>query len=231
MSWEDVVEAARQGRGVLRYARPARRAMREVRMPVVRPLIGTVYTVRQLCGLVWHFTANLLYREPVFRYRCHRVGRRVVLEGTPPLIIGNGRIEIGDDVHIGSPSTWDVAPDAELVIGNRVSINYRSVISVRHSVRIDDDTLIAGEVAIFDNTNHPVSPTERLARRPPSAAEIAPVVIGRNVWIGLRCTIMRGVTIGDNSVVAAGSVVTKSVPPNTVAAGNPAVVIKSLSDE
>jgi acetyltransferase-like isoleucine patch superfamily enzyme len=190
-----------------------------------------VYAVTQVWAILWHFVATVLYREPVFRYRCLRVGRRLTLEGAPPLIIGNGRIELGDDVHVGSPCTWDVAQDAELIIGNRVSLNYRGVISVRDSVRIGDDTLIAGEVAIFDNTNHPVSPARRLAREAPSTAEMGPVVIGRNVWIGLRCTIMRGVAIGDNSVVAAGAVVTKSVPPNTVVAGNPAVVIKCLTDD
>jgi carbonic anhydrase/acetyltransferase-like protein (isoleucine patch superfamily) len=226
-----MVEAARQGRGVLRYARPARRALRGVRLPVVRPLVGALYALVQLCSIAWHFSAKLLYREPMFRYRCRRVGRRLMLEGAPPLIIGKGPIEVGDDVHIGSPCTWDVGPDAELIIGDRVSLNYRGVISVTRSVRIGDDTLIAGEVAIFDNTNHPVSPAQRLAKGGLSAAEIGPVVIGRNVWIGLRCTIMRGVTIGDNSVVAAGAVVTKSVPPNTIVAGNPAVVIRSLAGE
>jgi len=226
-----MVEAARQGRGVLRYARPARRALREVRLPMVRPLIGAVYAVTQVWAILWHFAVTVFYREPVFRYLCRRVGRRLNLEGAPPLIIGNGRIELGDDVHVGSPCTWDVGPDAELIIGNRVSLNYRGVISVRDSVRIGDDTLVAGEVAIFDNTNHPVSPARRLAREAPSAAEVDPVVIGRNVWIGLRCTIMRGVTVGDNSVVAAGSVVTKSVPPDTLVAGNPARVIKSLTDD
>lgn len=226
-----MVEAARQGRGVLRYARPARRALQGVRLPVVRPVVGALYGLVQMFSIVWRFLAKLFYREPIFRYRCRHVGRRLNLEGAPPLIIGNGCIEVGDDVHIGSPCTWDVGPNAELVIGNRVSLNYRGVISVTRSVRIGDDTLIAGEVAIFDNTNHPVSPSRRLANGPLAAGEISPVVIGRNVWIGLRCTIMRGVTIGDNSVVAAGAVVTKSVPPNAVVAGNPAAVVRTLGDE
>jgi acetyltransferase-like isoleucine patch superfamily enzyme len=230
MSWEDVVEAARQGRGVLKYARPARRALRGVRIPVIRPVYGTVYALTQLYGISWHFVANLLYREPMFRYRCARVGRRVHLEGAPPLIVGNGRIELGDDCTIGSPCTWDVSANAEFIVGDRVSLNYRNIVSAIQSVRIGDDTLIAGDVAIFDNTNHPVSPSRRLAGAGVSPSEVAPVVIGRNVWIGIGCIVMRGVTIGDNSVVAAGSVVTKSVPANTLVAGNPAVPIRQLSD-
>jgi len=229
VSWEAVVEAARQGRGVLRYVRPARRALRCIRLPVIRPVIGSFYALTQVCKITWHFVANLLYREPLFRYRCARVGRRLNLEGASPLIIGNGRIEVGDDVHIGCPCTWDIGPNAELIIGDRVTLNYRGILSVAKAVRIGDDTLIAGDVAIFDNTNHPLSPARRLARAPVTPAEVAPVVIGRNVWIGIHCIIMRGVTIGDNSVVAAGSIVTKSVPPNTLVAGNPAAQIRQLT--
>jgi acetyltransferase-like isoleucine patch superfamily enzyme len=230
VSWEDMVEAARQGRGMLRYARPARRALREIRLPVIRPVFGGLYAVIQIYRIVWHFIATFLYREPLLRYRCARVGRRLHLEGAPPLVIGNGRIEIGDDVVIGSPCTWDVGNNAQLIIGNRVSLNYRGIISVAERVRIGDDTLIAGDVAIFDNTNHPVAPERRLAAKGVTSAEVAPVEIGRNVWIGIHCIIMRGVMIGDNSVVAAGSIVTKSVPPNTLVAGNPATPIRQLID-
>lgn len=230
VNWEDIVEAARQGRGILRFARPVRRALREIRLPVIRPLMAVIHGLGQSVRIVTHFLANLFCREPMFRYRCARVGRRLHLEGHPPQIIGNGRIEIGDDVLIGSPCTWDIGPRALLIIGNRVGLNYRGVISVKASVHIGDDTLIAGDVSIFDNINHPVSPKARLAKEPVPPTGIAPVVIGRNVWIGIHCIIMRGVTIGDNSVVAAGSVVTKSVPANTLVAGNPAAVIRNLAD-
>jgi acetyltransferase-like isoleucine patch superfamily enzyme len=232
--WEEIVAAAREGRGMLRYARPARRALRGVRLPVFRPLIGAVYVATQLTLIIWRFAAKLLYREPLFRYRCAKVGRRLNLEGAVPLIFGTGRIEVGDDVTIGAPCTWDlgfsVVPKAELIIGNRVSINYRNIISAAKSVRVGDDTLIAGDVAIFDNISHPVSPAKRLARSPITSSDAAPVVIGRNVWIGIGSIIMRGVTIGDNAIVAAGSVVTRSVPPNTLVAGNPAVTIRDIGD-
>jgi len=226
-----MIEAARQGRGMLRYARPARRALQGIRLPVVRPVVGGLYALTQTCRIAWYFAARLFYHEPLFRYRCVRVGQRLNLEGAAPLIVGTGRIVVGDDVHIGSPCTWDVGPEAELIIGDRVSLNYRGVIGAAKSVRIGDDTMIAGDVTIFDNTNHPVSPARRLTRAAITAAEVSPVLIGRNVWIGIHCIIMRGVTIGDNSIVAAGSVLTKSVPANTLVAGNPAVAIRRLPDD
>jgi acetyltransferase-like isoleucine patch superfamily enzyme len=65
-------------------------------------------------------------------------------------------------------------------------------------------------------------------RPPRPKLHTAPVIIADNAWIGMNATILKGVTIGENSVVAAGSVVTKSVPPNTVVAGNPAVPVKTF---
>ncbi len=65
-------------------------------------------------------------------------------------------------------------------------------------------------------------------RPPRPKLTTAPVIIADNVWIGMNATILKGVTIGENSVVAAGSVVTKSVAANTVVAGNPAIVVKTF---
>lgn len=234
MSWNALVDAAREGRGVLRFVRPARRALRDFRLPVVRPVIGAMYAVVEATRLFWGFVAKLFYREPLLRYQCAHVGRRLSLEGPIPEIFGSGRIVIGDDVTIGSPGTWDLAFDLgvtpEIIIGNRVTVNYRTFISAARSVQIGDDTMIAGEVLIFDNISHPVSPARRLAHDTLRPDEAAPVVIGRNVWIGVGATILRGVTIGDNSIVAAKAVVTKSVPPNTLVAGNPAIRIKDIAD-
>jgi maltose O-acetyltransferase len=98
-------------------------------------------------------------------------------------------------------------------------------------VRIGDDTLIAGNVQIYDNISHPLSPERRLRHDPFTLEESSPVVIGKNCWIGNQAIIMRGVTIGDNSIVAAGAIVTKSVPSNVLVAGNPARIIKSIEDE
>ena len=232
--WDGMVAAARDGRGVMKYARPARRAIRGVRLPVVRPVIGALYGATEAVRLSANFAAKVLYREPFFRYRCTAVGERLALEGPIPEIHGEGRIVVGDDVTVGSPCTWDLnftlVPEPELVIGDRVSINYRNLICAAVSVRIGDDTMIAGNVSIFDNLSHPTSPARRLAKDRLRRDEASPVSIGRNVWIGMNSLIMRGVTIGDHAIVAAGSVVTKSVPPATLVAGNPARVIREIGD-
>lgn len=233
MSLESLIEAARQGRGPLKHARTIRRFFRELRLPVVRPAIGALAIAAMSARRTWRFTTKFFVREPYFRYRCEAVGRRLNLEGAVPQILGNGRIHIGDDVTIGSSCTWDLAYSMgqrpELTIGNRVSLNYGNIISVASSVRIGDDTLIAGRVTIFDNTSHPTSPAKRLMKVRIDQADTAPVVIGANVWIGIGAIILRGVEIGDNSIVAAGAVVTRSVPPNVIVAGNPARVVRELT--
>jgi acetyltransferase-like isoleucine patch superfamily enzyme len=84
--------------------------------------------------------------------------------------------------------------------------------------------MIGPNVSII-GTRHPVEPSRR------RASTIAkPIVIERNVWIAAGATIIGGVTVGENSVVAAGSVVTRNVPPNTLVGGSPAMVIRSIAD-
>jgi acetyltransferase-like isoleucine patch superfamily enzyme len=75
------------------------------------------------------------------------------------------------------------------------------------------------------SAGHPVAPSQRRA-----SLIGKPIVIGRNVWIAAGATIIGGVTVGDDSVVAAGSVVTRDVPPDTLVGGNPARVIRSIAD-
>ncbi len=219
----------------MRFARPVWRKLLRVRIPVVRPLYGSIWALRPIVRRLWGLALKILYREPMLRYRCDAVGLGLALEGPIPLIIGDGRISLGEGVRIGARNTWvvgfKVSEGAELVIGDRVSVNYQTTISVAKSVRIGDDTMIAGNVQIYDNVSHPLSPARRLRHDSFTLDEAAPVVIGRNCWIGNQAIIMRGVTIGDNSVVAASSVVTKSVPPNTLVGGNPARVIKSIADD
>ena len=107
-------------------------------------------------------------------------------------------------------------------------------------VEIGAYTAIAERTVISDNNNHPVSPSYRKKmRQTPAGHQMrtwkysanAPIIIGENCWIGSNVRICKGVTIGDNSIVAACSVVTKDVPANCIVAGNPAKVVKTDIDK
>jgi maltose O-acetyltransferase len=80
----------------------------------------------------------------------------------------------------------------------------------------------------MDTDFHPLSPVNRISAKAEDAS-CAPVFIGRNVFVGANSLILKGVTIGDNSVIGAGSVVTSSIPENVIAAGNPCRVIRALN--
>jgi len=216
----------------MRYAKPAWRWANQVRLPVFRPVFGALYAERQLRAMWWPLLAKFFYREPLLRYRCESVGRRLQLEGVIPEIGGDGRIVIGNNVRIGPLCSWDighkVSTGAELIIGDDVSVNYQNIMSVVTSVHIGARTMLAGGVSIYDNPSHPMSPRRRFFHEPFELDECAPVVIGRNCWIGSKAFVLKGVTIGDNSIVAAGSVVTKSVPANVLVGGVPAKVLRDL---
>ncbi len=233
---DDLVMAAKRGdRGPLRHARRMWRALHGFRLPVIRPLVAPMYAAWSLWQTLGPLVMKILFREPLLRYRCASVGRRLLLGGPLPLIIGNGRIVLGDDVSVDTRNTWivgfKVSTDPELVIGHRVFVGYQTVLSVARRIRIGDDTMIAGNVQIFDNISHPLSPARRLRGESFSLEESEPVDIGTNVWIGNGALILRGAHIGDHSVVAAGSVVTRPVPPYTLVAGNPARVIREIRDD
>ena len=111
-----------------------------------------------------------------------------------------------------------------LKIGKYVFINSGCRFQDQGGITIGDGTLI-GHNVVMATINHGLAPESRGDNIP------APIVLGRNVWVGANATILPGVTIGDNAVIAAGSVVTKDVPANVVVAGVPARIMKSVADE
>jgi hypothetical protein len=119
-----------------------------------------------------------------------------------------------------------LAVNAEIDIAGDVGLS-GAVICAACSVSIGQGTLLGADVMIFDTDFHPVDHAARRYAPMPSETS-APILIGRNVFIGTRSTICKGVTIGDNSVIGAGSVVSSDVPPNTIYAGVPARFIRAL---
>jgi acetyltransferase-like isoleucine patch superfamily enzyme len=107
-------------------------------------------------------------------------------------------------------------------LGKRIFINSGCKFQDQGGVSIGDDCLI-GHNTVLATLNHDLDPSRRADMHP------AAITIGRNVWIGSNATVLPGVTIGDNAVVAAASVVTRDVPENAVVVGSPARVVRSLS--
>lgn len=104
-------------------------------------------------------------------------------------------------------------------LGKNVFINHACSFLDIGGITIEDDVMIGPRVNITSE-NHPLDPTDRKALIP------RPVLIKQNAWIGAGATILPGVTIGENAIVAAGAVVNRDVPPNTVVAGLPAKVVR-----
>lgn len=169
--------------------------------------------------------AAAVLRARYYLRSAETLGPRVRLWGTPA-ISNRGRLLIGDRVRLASIiATLELAvgPGATLQIGDRVLINHGGSIGATRLVRIGDRCNIGAHVILIDNAFHELDPDRRDEQPEP-----APVVLEENVWLAARVIVLPGVTIGANSVIGAGSVVTRDIPPNVLAAGIPAKIIRPL---
>lgn len=126
----------------------------------------------------------------------------------------------------------------EITIGEYCYLGDNTVLSAHERIEIGAYTLLAHDVQIFDNDSHPINAHQReiqfrrmlgdKSRIAPLEIGSAPVRIGRRCWVGMGSLIMKGITLGDETIVAAGSVVTSSFPDGVLVGGNPARIIRQL---
>lgn len=133
--------------------------------------------------------------------------------------------EIGGECYIESPfhANWG---GRHVHFGNRVYANFNLTLVDDTHIFVGDCTMFGPNVTVA-TAGHPIIPCLRKY----GTQYNAPVHIGKNCWIGADALIMPGITIGDNSVIGAGSVVTKDIPANVVAVGNPCRVLREISEE
>lgn len=127
-----------------------------------------------------------------------------------------------DSLHVNLPFYSDFG--RHIRIGKNVFINSGAMFTDLGGITLEDNVLIAPRVNIL-TVNHPENPAQR------RGLVLKPVVIKTNAWIGAGATILPGVTVGENAIVAAGAVVSKDVPPDTVVGGIPARVLKKIATE
>ena len=138
------------------------------------------------------------------------------LRGLMSELIGK---DVPDDFCLFPPIYADFGKN--LTIGRGVFINSGCCFQDQGGISIGDGCFIGHQV-VFATIDHGLEPEHRHDNY------VSPIKLGKNVWVGSHATILRGVTVGDNAVIAAGAVVTKDVPANTVVGGVPAKVIKQI---
>jgi len=207
--------------------------LRAIHIPVIPGVHHLLYEERRLRHSLWHTFLRTLYCEPMFKTRCEQVGRDLRVIGGLPLLMGNPiRLVVGNDVTISGVTTIIGSKPIDnpiLEIGSDSYIGYQVTIVTGRGVHIGQHVLIANRVYIGGDDSHPLDFSARLRNEPPLLEDVKSVWIEDGAWIGDNATILKGVRVGRGAVVAAHAVVTKDVPPHTVAAGNPARVVKELN--
>lgn len=182
------------------------------------------------------FTRVLFYLNNV------RYGAGLKTYGVPVVDINNGSMmTVGKSFHVNSggnynrigrqqPCFFIADLGGRIQIGDRVGMSCTALVC-HNAITICDDVTIGGNTVIYDTDFHTLNPEQRTGFRDNPLARTAPVLIQSRVFIGAHVTILKGVTIGENAVIAAGSVVSKNVPPNQIWGGNPAHFIRNFQPE
>jgi acetyltransferase-like isoleucine patch superfamily enzyme len=176
--------------------------------------------VYALTKTFWNLIAKLVYK-PKFQ----KIGTGFYLLGglrALPLIANKGKLVAGNNFSILSwlyPVVVNVDEGACITIGNSVVLNHGITIWSRSRIDIGDATIIGPQALILDSDGHGIDGGQEKKE---------PIVIGKHVWIGARAIILKGVTIGDNAIIGAGSIVTRDVPANSIVVGQPAEKIRNV---
>lgn len=150
-------------------------------------------------------------------------GILIVKESFPlPKIINKGGSLLAENCQFYSGVRIEIGKTGTVSIGNGTYINRNTLLVCESNIKIGANCKISWDVTIMDSDLHPLNSEETIHK---------PVNIEDKVWIGCRCIILKGVTIGEGAVIAAGSIVTKNVPPYTIFGGNPAKFITNVKTQ
>ena len=151
---------------------------------------------------------------------------RFPVEGEVLEALDSGRLVIGENTLL-EPGCWlTLGPEARIEIGKECFLNRGTMLAASSKIEIGDYVMFANGCFIGDAAHRHDDPDTPITRQGFEPGR--PVKIGSNVWFGVNCAVTGGVEIGDRAVIGANSVVTRDIPPGTVAAGAPAKVIKEI---
>lgn len=186
-----------------------------------------------LLNFIHHIYTSLLLLGNGVKYQNFRSG------GIPYIMVArNGEMEIGRDfamnngtkhnpIGCSQPCTFFVDNGCKITIGNNVGVSQAALIALA-DITIGDNVKIGGGTALYTSDFHSLDPKVRASSEDFKHRKSAPIIVCDNAFIGARSIILKGVTIGEAAIVGAGSVVTKSIPPREIWAGNPAKFIRKV---
>ena len=229
---DDLILAIRRGETpTTRLAKNTYKKVVSLSVPVnsvTAPLYSGLYRAWLIGGEAWELARAKFLWEPMARARFASVGRNLRL-GRLPIVRGQPKITIGDDVYIGASVVFESGrylDDPELIIGDRVSMASGCFISVSRRVEIGNDVAIGASCEISDGDGHHTDLDKRLADAPLGEEDLLPVTLEDGAWLGRGVRVLKGVTVGKGAIVAAGSVVATDVPEGAMAMGVPARVVR-----
>jgi acetyltransferase-like isoleucine patch superfamily enzyme len=174
-----------------------------------------------------------VYFTPLFKSRLKQAPRVIQLYSGMPQILGPLDLSVGEHCRISGVSSFfgrsAGVENASCVIGNNVDIGWQSTIAVGRSIAIGDNVRIAGRCFLAGFPGHPEDPSDRAKGLPETQEQVGDIVLEDNVWLASGVTVVAGVTIGRDSIIAAGSVVSRSIPSGVVAGGVPAKVLRPIN--
>jgi acetyltransferase-like isoleucine patch superfamily enzyme len=149
-----------------------------------------------------------------------------------PLVMGSLAIEFGSDCRISGKTTLTgrtASPEQpRLIVGNNVEIGWQTTIAVGTRVVIGNNVLIAGNSFLAGYPGHPIDPRRRARNEPDTPDQIGDIILEDDVWLATDVAVLAGVRIGKGTIVTAGSVVFRDLPPGVIATGNPARVVAPI---
>ncbi len=179
------------------------------------------YEYLKKCGVETELGYVTLYGKPII----HKEPGSIIRMGKDVVLTSDSEVNTAGINHPVIIATH--SKDAEIILENNVGMSGVSINCVSRCV-FKEGVMLGANVNVWDTDFHPIDPQRRIHQTSIMDAKSSPIILEKNVWVGANTTILKGITIGENTVVGAMSLVNKNLPSNSVCAGNPAKKIKDL---
>nr|WP_245763735.1 acyltransferase [Pseudoalteromonas denitrificans] len=214
------------------FCRKWAKKIRNPQIPVIPLMHSLLFNFHVFITNLFDDIYRVLYFTPLFKSQVKGKKQNLYLYSGMPQILGHLDITLGENVRMSGVTTFCgrvfSVDKPQLIIGNNVDIGWQNSISIGTKVILEDDVRLAGKVFLAGFPGHPIDNDARAQGKPDLECQVGDIIIQQGAWLGTGVTVLAGITIGQGAIIGAGSIVTKDIPANCIAAGNPARVVKNI---